>query len=57
MQFETWFKKNEDQLSENWTIYLSELEDSSEHICYLSNSDEAFMEWCEEQYGEEHEKV
>lgn len=48
--FEDWYNTNEDRLSQEWSQYLAEMQDSHEHIRHLANSDRAFMEWCEEQF-------
>ncbi len=45
-----WITQNQSELSDQYSDMLSHLEDSSEHIRYMANSDKCFQEWCEEQY-------
>jgi len=49
-----WIKENQDELSEEWDTYISELEDSGEHKRMLLRNDDCFLEFCEEIYYNKH---
>lgn len=50
MSFELWLDQNQDRIRSIWDEHLAYLEDSSEHIRYLANSDKCFAEFAEKIY-------
>jgi len=43
--FEQWSLDNQDSLQRRWEAYISEMQDSPDHIRHLFNSDKCREEW------------
>ncbi len=45
-----WIRENEEQLANDYAIYINEMRDSMSHKLFMLNNDECFFEWCLDRY-------
>lgn len=57
VEIEAFYEKNYDQLEQDYEEMLQYMQDSPEHISYMRNNDDCFLEFVVEQYFKSLEAV